>query len=189
MDPDASLSGSLANMRLRYLIDSGDWNGEMATWPIPKNAGPGARLDYAFARAMTEVMQKRGDASRQALAELETVASEVKAIETKRGDADPTYRVRPDILILEARALLAEQEKDFAEAEKLLREAVRLEETLPIAFGPPTIEKPTHEMLGEFLLRRGRKDEARKAFELAVARAPGRRIPVTSLGMLTSSSR
>ncbi len=189
MDPDASLSGSLANMRLRYLIDSGDWNGDIAGWPTPKSAGAGARLDYAFARALTEITLKRGDTSRQALAELETVGSEVRDIETKRGDADPTYRVRPDILVLEARALLAEENNDFAGAEKFLREAVRLEETLPIAFGPPTIEKPTHEMLGEFLMRRGRKDEARKAFEQAVARAPGRRSAVTSLEKLTSSSR
>ena len=119
MDPDASLSGSFANMRLRYLIDSGDWTGEMAGSPVPKSAGPGARLDYAFARAMTEIIQKRVDAARQAIAELETVGREVKDIETKRGDADPTYRGRPDIVILEARALMAEQETDFANAEKL----------------------------------------------------------------------
>lgn len=189
MDPDASLSGSLANMRLRYLIDSGDWNGVIAGWSMPKNAGPGARLDYAYARAITEITQKRGESSRQALAELESVGSEVRGIETKRGDADPTYRVRPDILILEARALMAEQENDLTGAEKLLREAVRLEETLPIAFGPPTIEKPTHEMLGEFLMRRGRKDEARKAFEQGLARAPGRRLPIMSLEKLSSSLR
>ena len=189
MDPDNSLSGSFANMRLRFLIDSGEWKGEMADWPMPKTAGPGARLDHAFARVMSEIMQKRNDAARQALVELESVGREVRDIETKRGDADPTYRVRPNILILEARALLAEQENDFAGAEKLLREAVSLEETLPIAFGPPTIDKPTHELLGEFLLRRGLKDEARAAFEQALARIPGRRLPLTALSSLTTSKR
>src|SRR5882672_9401492 len=48
MDPDVSLSGSYANMRLRYLLDTGDWSGEVANWLLPKGAGPGARLDFAF---------------------------------------------------------------------------------------------------------------------------------------------
>jgi tetratricopeptide (TPR) repeat protein len=176
MDPDASLSGSFANMRLRYLLDTGDWSGEIAGGPPLKTAGPGARLDFAFARAMSEIMQGHRAAARQALGELESVGREVADIETKRGAPDPSYRVRPEIFLLEAQALLAEQEGDLAGGERLLRQAVGLEEKLPIAFGPPTIDKPTHELLGEFLLRRGRKDEAHAEFEKALARTPGRRL-------------
>jgi hypothetical protein len=47
MDPDESLTGAFANMRLRYLLDTGDWTGEIANWTLPKAAGPGARLDFA----------------------------------------------------------------------------------------------------------------------------------------------
>ena len=49
-----------------------------------------------------------------------------------------------------------------------------LEATLPIAFGPPTIEQPAHELLDRFLLRRGRLAEARLEFDKALASAPGR---------------
>jgi Flp pilus assembly protein TadD len=73
-------------------------------------------------------------------------------------------------------ALLTEQDGDFAEAERVLRQTVEMEDKLPIAFGPPTIDKPTYELLGEFLLRRGRKEEAHAEFERAVARTPGRRL-------------
>ena len=176
MDPDASLSGAFANMRLRYLLDSGDWKSDIAGWTLPKSAGPGARLDYAYARALSEVMQGHRDAARQVLVELEAVGREVIDIKTKSGDPDPSYRVRPEIFLLQARALLAEQEQDFAAAERLMLQAVSLEDKLPIAFGPPTIDKPSHELLGEFLLRRSRKDEAHAAFEKAVARTPGRRL-------------
>lgn len=175
MDPDESLSGSFANMRLRYLLDSGDWSSEIAGWTLPRTAGAGARLDFAFARVMSEIMQRRGPAAREALTALEASAREVTDLETKRGASDPSYRVRPEILLLEASGLLAEQAGDFAGAEKLLRQAVSLEEKLPIAFGPPAIDKPTHELLGEFLLRRGRKDEAHSQFERALASTPGRR--------------
>jgi len=176
MDPDASLTGSFANMRLRYLLDTGDWTGEIASWTLPKTAGAGARLDFAFARALSEIMQGHRDAARQALAELEAVGREVADLKTKSGDPDPSYRVRPEIFLLEVRALLAEQEGDFAGAERLMFQAVGLEDKLPIAFGPPTIDKPSHELLGEFLLRRDRKDAAHAEFEKAVARTPGRRL-------------
>ena len=121
-------------------------------------------------------MQGHREAARQALVELEAVGREVIDIKTKSGDPDPSYRVRPEIFLLQARALLAEQEQDFAAAERLMLQAVSLEDKLPIAFGPPTIDKPSHELLGEFLLRRSRKDEAHAAFEKAVARTPGRRL-------------
>jgi tetratricopeptide (TPR) repeat protein len=176
MDPDASLNGSFANMRLRYLLDTGEWTGEVASWTLPKTAGAGARLDFAFARAVGEIMQGHRDAARLALTELEGVSREVADLKTKSGDPDPSYRVRPEIFMLEARALLAEQEGDLAGAERLMLQAVALEDKLPIAFGPPTIDKPSHELLGEFLLRRSRKDEAHAEFEKAVARTPGRRL-------------
>lgn len=176
MGPDQSPSGSFASMRLRYLIDAGDWAGEVASWPLPASAGPGARLDGAFAEALGEIARGRTIEARQALSALEVVGREVTDRETKRADPDPSDRLRPQILLLEVRALLAEREGDLAGAEKTLREAVGLEETLPIAFGPPTIDKPTHELLGEFLLRHGRKEEARAEFEKALARTPGRRL-------------
>jgi len=181
MDPDTSLSGSFANMLLRYQIDGGDGSGEISEWTLPRTAGSGARLDFVFARLMNQVLQKNVVAARQSLTELEATAREAKDVLTKASDSDPTYRVRPDIVLLEARALIAEQDNDLAGAEKLLRQAVALEETLPMAFGPPTIDKPTYELLGEFLLRRGRKDESRAAFQRALARTPGRRLPLAGL--------
>ena len=176
MDPDASLSSSFANMRLRYLLDTGEWTGEIANWQLPKNAGPGAQLNFAFARALGETARGRTAEAREALSELEALGRKIAESETKLANPDPSYRLRPGVLLLEARALLAEHEGDLPGAEKLLRQAVTVEETLPIDFGPPTIDKPTHELLGEFLLRRGRKVEARAEFEKALARTPGRRL-------------
>ena len=186
MDPDSSPLSSFANMRLRYLLDTGDWTGEIAGWTVPKSAGAGARLDFAFARAIGEITQGRRDVARQAISDLEAVGREVADIKTKSADPDPSYRVRPEIFLLQARALLAEQEGDFAGAERLMLQAVGLEDKLPIAFGPPTIDKPSHELLGEFLLRRGRKDEAHAEFEKAVARTPGRRL--TEQGFVATSA-
>jgi tetratricopeptide (TPR) repeat protein len=188
MDPDDSVTGSFANMRLRYLLETGDWSGEVSGWPEPANAGPGAQLDFAFARALGEITQGHNAAARDALVELEARARAVIDLETKRGDPDPTTRVRPEILLVEAQGLMAERGKDQAAAETLLRRAVTLEAALPIAFGPPTIDEPTHELLGEFLLRRGRRTEARAQFEKALAAAPGRRLAERGLQAASADS-
>ena len=52
---------------------------------------------------------------------------------------------------------------------------------MPLEFGPPTIEKPSDELLGEMLLQLNRPSEARDAFQAALARAPGRRLVVEDL--------
>jgi len=185
MDPDDSLGGAFASMRLGLLLESGDWQGEVAAWPLPPVAPPGARLDFAFARALGEIAQGSPEETRLALADLEAVGNEVVAVETARDEPNPTDRVRPGIFLLEAQALLAEKRSDLAAAERLLRQAVALEDALPIAFGPPAIDKPTHELLGELLLRHGRKDEARAEFEHALALAPGRRLSTEGLAAAT----
>ena len=186
MDPDDSLGGAFASMRLGYLLESGEGQDEVASWPLPPVAGPGARLDFAFARALRAIAAGAPEETRLALADLEAVSREVVAIEIARDEPDPTYRVRPEIFRLEAQGLLAEKSGDFATAESLLRTAVALEDGLPIAFGPPTIDLPTHEMLADFLLRRGHKDEARAEFELALAAAPGRRHAARGLAAATA---
>jgi len=109
-------------------------------------------------------------------------------LETKRCDPDPTNRVRPVILLSEAKGLMAEKENHLATAENLLRRAVTLEATLPIAFGPPTIDQPTHELLGAFLLRHGRRTEARVEFQKALAAAPGRRLAEKGLQAASAGS-
>jgi hypothetical protein len=43
-------------------------------------------------------------------------------------------------------------------------------------FGPPNPVKPAHELLAETLLAEGRFEEAKIHFELALKRAPGRRL-------------
>ena len=45
---------------------------------------------------------------------------------------------------------------------------------MPFEFGPPFIDKPARELLGEMLLQQGRAADARREFEAALSRAPER---------------
>ena len=53
-------------------------------------------------------------------------------------------------------------------------------------FGPPVLQKPSAELLGEELLAAGRKAEAADAFRAALAAAPNRRLSVRGLAGATA---
>jgi tetratricopeptide (TPR) repeat protein len=82
-------------------------------------------------------------------------------------------------LQLRALALLRRDEK--AEAIAVLRKAAAQEDALPFEFGPPAIEKPSRELLGELLLAAGQPNDARREFELALKRTPGRSLTLLDL--------
>jgi hypothetical protein len=55
-----------------------------------------------------------------------------------------------------------------------MRRATALEEAMPVPPGPPPLIKPSHELLGEILLRAGRHEAAAEAFATSLFRHPGR---------------
>ena len=52
---------------------------------------------------------------------------------------------------------------------------------MPLEFGPPFVDKPADELLGDVLLALGQKAEAKIAYESALERAPNRAASVTGL--------
>ncbi len=54
------------------------------------------------------------------------------------------------------------------------REAVRREEKMGPPSGPPSLVKPSHELLGEILIRAGKPNEAAEQFKIALLRQPNR---------------
>ena len=56
----------------------------------------------------------------------------------------------------------------------LLSQAAAGERESPMEFGPPSLDKPANELLGEILLEHGRAKEACEAFQAAQVLAPGR---------------
>lgn len=70
----------------------------------------------------------------------------------------------------------------------VLREAVALEASLPMDFGPPAILRPAHEALAEGLLVAGRFAEAQAAYHRALARTPGRSRSLAGLAQAASKA-
>jgi hypothetical protein len=80
----------------------------------------------------------------------------------------------PGILMDQIQGLVLLRDNAVDKAAATLHKTADEEASLPSAFGPPLIAKPSHELLGEFLLESGSNQEARTAFETALSRAPRR---------------
>jgi hypothetical protein len=85
------------------------------------------------------------------------------------------------ITVDQLHAALTAAEGKSENAVKEMQKVSTQEDELPLEFGPPNIEKPTDEMLGELLLQLHRPAEARDAFQAALARNPGRKLSVEGL--------
>lgn len=174
--PGSTSAGYFTSMRARHVIDSGRWE-ELGSWTARIPAGDGsAAARYVFTDALAAL--RAGDLTR-ASRELERL----EGLGVRGGGEEAG---EPEILALQARALLALREGASERGVELLREAADREASMPFQFGPPAVAKPSHELLGEVLLKLGRPEAAAKAFRAALDRAPRR---TSSLAGLFEAAR
>jgi tetratricopeptide (TPR) repeat protein len=167
---------SYSDMAVRRLIETGKWD------PAPA-LREGRDLSAAFNFAYGDLLAAGQDASRlrTARARLEAAA---RAIEEARSKEGPGYALAPareKVILGQAAGLERLASGDAEGGLALLREAAAREAAIPAEFGPPLVEKPTQELIGEALLRLGRKAEAAEAFRAALVATPGRRLSVNGL--------
>jgi len=180
-DPDRSPLGSFVQMWTRYLVDTEDWAGEVARWDLPIGDEPGRRVTFEWARGFGAV--RRGDAAgaEAALSRLSAARRSLDADPAKTDSSSQSWAKRAGILESQLGAMLDALRGQTDRALATLQRVADAEEALPFEFGPPFIDKPTRELLGEMLLRQGRPADARRAFEAALARAPERTASLAGL--------
>jgi tetratricopeptide (TPR) repeat protein len=167
----------LLDMRAHYLVNSGQWDDSITTWPLSRE-GVDSSTQGVDAFGLGYAALQRGDraAADSLLGELATLA---KAASSKHG-----YGGTPELLPIlekELRALLRLADSAPDEALVLLREATALEDALPVDFGPPEVVKPSHELLGEVLLGMRRPADAQREFLRALALTPRRSLSLLGL--------
>jgi tetratricopeptide (TPR) repeat protein len=85
------------------------------------------------------------------------------------------YRAREaEILEIEVTAAGLAAKGNYDEAVAQMRKATSLEEEMSPPSGPPELIKPSHELLGDILLRAGKPEEAAREFKTALLRQPNR---------------
>lgn len=176
LDPDNTPVGSFAGMRLRYLLDTEEWGSEVAGWMVETAGQRRSEIAMEFGTGYAAAKSgKRADAagalgrlSRAVLAlETELAASAVDRAAT-------LAKEWAQILESQLSAVIAMQGGDAVAALETLRATTAKEEQMPYEFGPPAVDKPTYELLGELMLVIDRPKDARATFEKALARTPER---------------
>jgi tetratricopeptide (TPR) repeat protein len=79
-----------------------------------------------------------------------------------------------EIRELEIAATIALAKEKYDEAIEFMKRATAIEEEMSPPSGPPSLIKPSHELLGEILLQAKRYKEAREQFQVALSRQPNR---------------
>ncbi len=185
LDPDNSPIGSAVGMWARFLIDTQEWDGELARWAPPLAGADAPRATWTFVHGLAAA--RRGDTTvaRKAAADFYQIWI---GFESRLGrDPSPDqleFLHRLGVLHRELAAELALARvgaRVGGEALAALREATRKEDAMPYAFGPPFVDLPSHERLGEVLLQVGRPVEAAAELEAALKGAPNRRASVRGL--------
>ncbi len=170
--PDDALLGQrsyLVGMRAHYVFGSERWDDQVLGWEIEvADAGRRTRAIEAFTQGYAALKLGRRETAGHFLGQLRAIADEPGEDET------PNAAATPRILQLELEAMLLYDAGRVDEALLAGRKAARLEDGLPLEFGPPDIVKPSHELMGELLLALNRPTEASREFQAALLLAPKR---------------
>ena len=160
-----------ASMRVFQGIETGRWGAADAV-PLPDGSA-----EASFLMAYGEALAASGGdpaAFRAAAARLRERQRDVLAEIAKEKEYGPAGRQRAEILAQEIDGLERIRAGKKEEGIALLLKAAETEGAMAFEFGPPVIQKPAAELLGDELLTLGRAAEAEQAYRAALSRAPGR---------------
>jgi tetratricopeptide (TPR) repeat protein len=173
-----------ATMAATFLVETERWAeapellGSQEAEAAPQGAEGGpyqaiaalARTPAVFARGLAAATTGSGEVQ-QPVATLQTVRQQVAGAPVPfAASMAPVLEIQA----LEIAAAASAARGNLDEAIATMRRATALEEAMPVPPGPPPLIKPSHELLGEILLRAGRHEEAARAFTTSLFRHPGR---------------
>ena len=178
---DKSMADSFTQMRTNFLINSQLWGDAAAAWEFPDLADHiDSRLTFDFATALSKIKQHDAHAL-QAVARFEETRRQFVIWNAKQEPPDESADKRAEILSGELKALLEVSGGHPAIAIERLKKLSLQEHALPVEFGPPFVNKPVDELLGEILLEQHDMGGAHRAFAAALAGAPGRMVAAAGL--------
>jgi len=162
--------GALVDMRAHYLLHSEDWRGLVFDQESSHDRmSVMSEATDVFTRGAIAYRRRDQTALADAASEL---ARLVDGLREDRGAADPaTMAGRVMAGELGGMALFLGGSRDAGV--RAVRQAARIEDAMPMEFGPPAIVEPSHELLGWMLLEI-EPTEAQAEFRRALALAPGR---------------
>lgn len=164
LDPDSSQVGSLVQMWARYMIETRGSDAEVALWRFDMGDAYDPSLNYHYVNGLLSAEPDVIAAHLSTFRSLQAQLHEDVLALPRQAPFDLLYLDRLAVIEHQLEATLARVRSDTRNALKHAREASHLEGEMPYSFGPPFVDFPSAQMLGELLLDNGKYDEAAAAF-------------------------
>jgi len=184
MDSPEGRIDSYADMRAHQIASGGTLIAadDVAISAIPEHANARFTMAYGDVLAAHDLATLK-----TAVARLHQLQKDALASAEHHHSMNPSQRIRAEVMVQQADALLLVAEGKREEAIAMLEKTAKSETTMPFEFGPPVVEKPTYELLGDELFAAGRAADAAAAYRIALERVPGRRTTVEGLRQTENS--
>jgi tetratricopeptide (TPR) repeat protein len=173
-----------ADMRASWIVETG---GHDAPESIDtENMWDTSAARDLFATGISALATQDSAGARKALEELTRLLQGLTPDPDNKVDVETHQIVQ--VMTDSLRAVVAWTEGNKDEAIALLAEATAIEGSLALEYGPPSIVKPSNELFGEVLLAAGQPEAAAEQFELALLRAPRRRLSLLGLAQAAAAT-
>jgi tetratricopeptide (TPR) repeat protein len=174
LDADGHAVASVVQMWARYLIETRGWDSDVAGWSFKTGDAFDPNLTVSFVKALQAAHGGMAAQAGQFHEQFRRLAADLRQEIGRREEAAPgdlLYLDRLAVMDLELQAAIEMARGDMARAVAHAREASRLEGEMPYSFGPPFVDLPAAEMLGDLLLASGKYADAVAAYELQLERS------------------
>lgn len=164
LDPDNDRVGSTVQMWARYMLETNGMDPDVAQWQFNLSDAFDPNLNVLYVNAM--LARNPADIARY-LARFRELKAELRENVMALPEQVPfnlLYLDRLDVIEQQLRASLARAQGNRAAALEHAREASRLESAMPYSFGPPFVDYPSAQLVGELALDLKKYEEAAAAF-------------------------
>ena len=153
-----------AVMRGHQIIDSENWEmSQKWTTDIPDESSAGR--NYHFVSAFAAL--KTGN--------VKEAQNQIEKLKNMPVSEESNEHIKRDIQVKQLEGMQLANAGDYEKSIAVLKEAAEMESSLPVSFGPPTIVKPSYELLGDILMESGKMQQAMEAYAKQLERTPKRR--------------
>jgi hypothetical protein len=173
LDPDNSLVGSVVAMWARYIIETRQWNSDVAAWSFNSGDAFDPNLTISFIRAMGAAYSGLAAQADEYIGQFRKLRLELEEIISQQEEQAPTdllYLKRLAVMELELQAAREYARGESLQAVRLAGEASLAEGEMPFSYGPPYVDLPSAEYLGDLLLESRKYADSVAAYELQLER-------------------
>lgn len=185
--PSKRARSHLIYLRGTYLVETENWDSKYADIEVDvSDLSLMVKAKKHYIEAMKAYSAENTDSLKSQREELETLirreslfadTSDFKiCIPNDQSTARPSDIALSKAILYQIHALGYMLEGRSDKVEEYLIRATDLEESVDYSYGPPAVQKPTHELYGDWLLSRGRFREALAEYDYSLEKMPGRRL-------------